>query len=168
MKKVFLLLALAFHVSVVAYGMVRHLVTHPEVQKVMHAGDGYVILYEAVTGAGGGFGFFSPNIGNQFLVRFQMDGQGKAVEMKELVSDEVSVRTINMNRYFVEKFENEKSKRAIAASLSAYIFNKFPNLKSLEFIVDFYKLPSIAEYREGQRPSTSEVYRAKFNLTSRM
>ena len=120
--------------------------------------------YHTVTGAGGSFGFFSPNVGNQVMIEFEVDGRERH-RLHELVSSEVALRIGNMYRLFVQTYPNEALKRSVAASLSSQIFRRYPSAEKVTMIVLVYKLPSLVEFGEGERPQTKELYRITFTLT---
>jgi hypothetical protein len=161
MKKLLLLALAFFHLAVIASG-----IPHKDPRSAwLRRAKGY---YQIVTGAGGGFGFFSPNIGNQFRIRFEVSPAApKPLELTSLVNHEVALRVINMNRFFVHHYEDEKAKRAIAASLTAHVFRAFPQAESVSFVASYYRLPTMTDYRDGKRPSSEEVYRARFVLPER-
>lgn len=117
--------------------------------------------YHSLTGAGGSFGFFSPDIGNQVLIEFKTE-EGQRLLLHELVSGEVALRIGNMYRLFVESYANEKLKRSVAASLAAQIFRRKPKTKSVTMIASVYRFPSLKEFAAGIRPETKEVYRITF------
>jgi hypothetical protein len=120
--------------------------------------------YHTVTGAGGSFGFFSPNVGNQVIIEFEVDGRER-LRLHELVSAEVALRIGNMYRLFVQTYPNEDLKRSVAASLTSQIFRRYPKAEKVTMIVQVYKLPSLEAFAKGERPETKELYRITFTLT---
>ena len=118
-------------------------------------------IYQIFSAAGGSFGFFSPDIGNQALVEFQINDSNK-IFLHNLVSQEISLRLGNMYRIFIDAYGDEKLRRSVAASLSAEVFRRFPEAEKVTMIVSIFRLPSLHEYGEGQRPTTKEVYRVSF------
>ncbi len=143
-----------FHLLVLFSGIWA---SHPLPNALGQARD----LYYTATGAGASFGFFSPNVGNQVLVEFELD-DGKRVRLHELVSPEVSLRVTNMYRLFLEAYPKEKLKRSVAASLTAQVFRRFPKTEKVTMVASVYRFPSLAEYAGGLRPETKEVYRITF------
>lgn len=144
----------AFHLSVFLVGVANPLTRDPLLSTLRNA-------YHGLTGAGGSFGFFSPDIGNQVLIEFQTES-GKKLRLHELVSGEVALRVGNMYRLFIEAYRDEKLKRSVAASLSAQIFRHEPGAKQVTMIASVYRFPSLKEYAEGIRPETKELYRITF------
>lgn len=118
-------------------------------------------LLNGLTGAGGSYGFFSPNIGNQVLVHFQFE-DGRTLRLHELVPAEVALRLGNMYRLFVDTYGNEKLKRSVAASLTAQMFRRFSDAKQITFVASVYQFPSLAEAHSGGAAKTVELYRIKF------
>lgn len=114
-----------------------------------------------LTGAGGSFGFFSPNIGNQVLIDFRLD-DGRTVRLHETVPREVALRLGNMYRLFIETYGNDKLKRSVAASLSAQIFRRYPETKRVTLVASVFRFPSLADYANGVPSETKEVYRIVF------
>ena len=73
--------------------------------------------YSRFTGVGGSFGFFSPNIGRQVVIRFdveQPDGQVFETTLQDSTVPEVNARTGNMIRFF------SKQSGALYISLSDF------------------------------------------------
>jgi hypothetical protein len=121
--------------------------------------------YQFLTGAGGGFGFFSPGVGNQLVIEFEAGG--KRIALDKLVNQEISLRIGNMYRLFAYSYENEKVKRSVAASLAAAVFRRFPELKETTMVASLFRMPSLKEYAEGKRPGLEEMYRVTFRLDKR-
>ena len=134
--------------------MVNPLTSDPLISALRNA-------YHSLTGAGGSFGFFSPDIGNQVLIEFRTE-QGRVIRLHEFVSGEVALRIGNMYRLFVESYANEKLKRSVAASLAAQIFRREPSAKKVTMIASVYRFPSLKEYAAGLQAETKEVYRITF------
>jgi hypothetical protein len=156
--KICLLLGIAGHLAVLGSGMIR--------KPFMQTRAAFEIkkIYQMITSAGASYGFFSPNIGNEFLVRFEIMPGHIAVSLADCVSHEVALRVGNMNRYFLYKYDNENHKRALAASLTAPIFDRFPKAERVTFIAELYFIPTMVRYQEGDRPNRKEIYRAVFTL----
>lgn len=145
-----------FHLLVIATGL--HTGWPGANLFLRNARDGYQFL----TGAGGGFGFFSPGVGNQLVVEFEV--AGRRVALEKLVNQEVALRIGNMYRLFAFAYENEKVKRSVAASLATAVFRRFPDLKETTMVASLYRMPSLREWAEGTRPRTEEMYRVTFRL----
>lgn len=157
-KKVFYALAGA-HLLVLASGMTGWRKHAPRPLRLGVNG------YEAVTGAGGGFGFFSPNVGHQLVVSFEVqgrDGATRTVAMEDFLPREVAIRVGNMVRLFAYSYEKEKYRRSLAASFSANIFERYPEASQVKLLAYAYQFPGVAQYRDGQRPSMEPVYQISF------
>ncbi|RZA06007.1 MAG: hypothetical protein EOP11_11395, partial [Proteobacteria bacterium] len=133
-RRIYLGLGL-FHCAVIASGIFP---SWPgKIAAVAKFRDGYQYL----TGAGGGFGFFSPGVGNQLVIEFDVNGRRMALD--KLVNQEVSLRIGNMYRMFAYSYGNEKVKRSVAASLATAVFRRVPDLKETTMIASLYRIPSL-------------------------
>jgi hypothetical protein len=144
----------AFHLAAFAVGVVNPLTSEPVISTLRN-------VYHGFTGAGGSFGFFSPDIGNQVVIEFQTDS-GKTLRLHELVTGEVALRIGNMYRLFIDTYRDEKLKRSVAASLAAQIFRHEALAKQVTMIASVRRFPSLEEFARGVRPETKEIYRITF------
>jgi hypothetical protein len=144
-----------FHLMVLASGIFS--VSVGKVSALRASRD----LYQTFTGAGGSWGFFSPDVGNQIMIDFEVN-RGSLVRLHELVSPEVALRIGNMYRLFVQSYENENLKRSVAASLASQIFRRRADAHVVTMIASIYRFPSLQEYGQGLRPEKKEVYRITF------
>jgi hypothetical protein len=145
-----------FHLAVIATGLATNWPGRNPA--LLYLRDGYQFL----TGAGGGFGFFSPGVGNQLVIEFEVEG--RRIALDKLVNQEVSLRIGNMYRLFAYSYENEKVKRSVAASLAASVFRRYPALTQATMVASLYRMPSLEEWAAGKRPATEEMYRVTFRL----
>lgn len=150
---------LLFHFSLMITGMLSL-----SFQKLGEAGR-WLDIYGRITGARGSFGFFSPNVGNQFIVKFEVEPkEGKTFEtrLEDLVSKETSIRIGNMNRLFTTFFSKQLLRRSIASSLTTHVFEVHPNAKRVTFHASLFDFPSLQAYGHGARTVISPVYEATF------
>ena len=121
--------------------------------------------YETVTGAGGGFGFFSPSVGQQLVLKFEVknkQGETRELRLEHLVPGEAAIRLGNMFRFLAYSYKDKRLRRAIAGSFAAYIFNRFPDTAEVNVIGTAYRFPSLSEYRGGVAVEERPVYRIQF------
>ncbi len=158
MRKGVLLSLMFVHLTILGSGLFRHQIF--VMPKILFEVKNY---YQMATGAGASFGFFSPNLGNQFEIRFAIHGdQEIETPLMKMVNAEVALRVSNMSRFFIRNYGSEKIKRATAASLTAAAFNHYPHARKIDFIVDLFNLPLMKDYAQGKRPEHTETYRAEF------
>lgn len=157
-KKILYALAL-FHLAVLASGMTPLRKNSPEPARRAFS------IYEALTGAGGGFGFFSPNVGQQVFVKFEIidkNGTQKEIALEKMVSREVGIRLGNMFRLFVYSYEKENLRRSLAASFAAHVFESHPDAEQVTFRAYAFVFPSLIQHRDGERTKIEPVYSAAF------
>lgn len=148
-----------FHLAILASGMIglwdRTGIT---ARKFRHT-------YETFTGAGGGFGFFSPSVGQQLVLKFELKnkaGETRLLRLEELVPNEVAIRLGNMVRFLAYSYKDKRLRRAIAGSFAAYIFTRFPDTAEVNVVGTAYRFPSIDEFRGGVAVEERPVYRIQF------
>ncbi|RZA07949.1 MAG: hypothetical protein EOP11_06280 [Proteobacteria bacterium] len=147
-----------FHFALLAAGMLR--LDIPQDQ-----GLWWQRIYARVTGAGGSFGFFSPNVPREFGLSFEVenaDGKVTTARLTDYSSEEVQSRVTNMVHLIASNFNDKKMLRSLAASFTAAMFRENPEAKSIRVLVDFYAFPTIGGYAQGQRTELKRVYSAKF------
>jgi hypothetical protein len=125
--------------------------------------------YGRVTGAGGSFGFFSPNVPRAVNVEFkieQPDGQILTTTLQESAPAELQARMSNMVHLVEKSFGKEKVLRALAASFTAAMYRQYPNAKSITLNAYFFNFPNIEDYRQGKRGENKLIYTASFGRKS--
>ena len=156
-RKVFGFLA-TMHLTVLLAGMIPGVGNGPW-GKVMGA-------YARLTGAGSSFGFFSPNVGNQWVIEFKLhhfDGKEEIISLKEGIPSETAIRVGNMSHFFTRMFKLPKIRRSIAASLTAGILEQRPQVKKATFIAKSYRLASLNNFSRLKPRKISPVYECTFS-----
>lgn len=121
--------------------------------------------YQRITGAGGGFGFYSPNIAREPVVEFEITdayGVKTPYRFQDQLPDEVTVRVNNMFRLIAKEFSDDAVIRSVAASMCAAVFNRVPSAESVRMEVLIHRIPTMADYAAGERPSRKSIYSAEF------
>jgi len=153
------LAALAVHLVLVILGAAQVAVRSvPIVGPVLHT-------YAAYTGADRQFGFFAPNVGSQLRGEFDLtDAEGKVrtERIEAGVNREALLRMTNLLTLFWEKVEDKDLRRAMAASMAAKMFNRYPVTKEVVVRLEGYELPPMSLYAAGERPYWNAFYRTKF------
>lgn len=126
--------------------------------------------YGRITGAGGSFGFFSPNVPREIDVVFLVDRKDKteAVRLQDIVPPEVKARVGNMVHLLAKNFKEEKILRSVAASLSAAIFREREDATQVTLKASLYNFPSLDRYRLGTRTQIVDIYSASFQKASQV
>ena len=149
----------AFHFTVMALGMAKvHVASMPFIEQT-------IFWYSRVTGAGGGFGFFSPDIPQEVMLSFDVetdDGKTVHTTLQEMTVPEVRFRLGNMIRLMMKTYKNERVVRSIAASLASRVFMQYPNAKTVTLEASIHEFPSMDQYREGKRTELKKIYTVQF------
>ena len=160
MKKWWVGFAVVFHFTIFTLGMLGiHAHRDHWVEKTHY-------WYSRVTGVGGSFGFFSPNIGRQVVVRFDVERAGGEVfetTLEEATAPEVHARMGNMIRFFSKNYKNNKLARSLSASLTAAVFKRYPDAVSVTFKAYVHILPAMDQYVQGSPIEFKQFYTAKFS-----
>ncbi len=176
-QKLFLGLV-AFHLALVILGAFQ-------VPLSNEVGDYFYQMYGKITGASSGYGFFAPGVGTQLRASFEVhDTKGTItkVPLEQGRNREADLRIGNIVGWFwkdtlggdapesgTEKGATSKRRdiqRSMTASWAGKIFGRYPETKSVVVILEEYQMPSMDEYRKGERPYWTKYYRAKFEKKS--
>ncbi|UQA58750.1 hypothetical protein [Polyangium aurulentum] len=119
--------------------------------------------YAALTGADSSYSFFAPIVGTQLRMIFEVtDHAGRTIEEPFQLSDnrEILLRISNVVALFW--LEDDDLRRNLSASLAGKVLATHPEAKSAAVRLDVLQMPTMAAYREGNRPSWALHYRATF------
>lgn len=125
--------------------------------------------YARITGAGGSFGFFSPNVPRGTDISFAVElesGQVIQTALQDSIALEVRARLSNMLHLLEKHYENGKVVRSIAASLTAAVYRRYPDAKTITISANFIQFPSMQQYQQGKKTEWKPIYSAKFRLKS--
>ena len=162
-KPVLIVTAVLIHFVVLIVGMAENIFNFTLPLNVARA----KLVYTRITGAGAGFGFFSPNIANEIDLIFDLtkeDGSAIQVTLQDLANSEVNARVGNMIRMLAKNYEKEQVLRSLAASFAAYIFKHYPESRIVKLTASVYRFPSYEDFKKGQRPEFKQVYTATFEV----
>lgn len=121
--------------------------------------------YCAFTGADRQFGFFAPNVGSQLRGEFDLtDSKGNVTtrHLEEGVNREAQLRISNLISIFWDQVDDKDLRRAMAASMAAKMYNRYPDTKEVVVRYEAYELPPMPLWVEGARPYWKPFYRTKF------
>jgi len=116
--------------------------------------------YRVLTGAGEGYGFFSPNLPNQLIAdAWYTDSSGHGVIAHfGLPGREVDLR-IGTLMYAFRKLETYD---LMARNFAAYVLGHHPGTKTVKITLSEYVVPSMSEFIRGERPHIQEFYSGEF------
>lgn len=124
-----------------------------------------VSWYGKVTGASASYSFFSPDIPREVVFQFTVhnrDHTSFQTTLQESANNEVNARVGNILRTIPRSFKKKKIVRSLAASVTASMFELYPDAEKIEMRGLIYILPSMDEYRKGERAQLKQIYAATF------
>jgi hypothetical protein len=117
--------------------------------------------YAAVSGADSGYGFFAPGVASETRATFTLtDNAGRTwTEAFDAAGNqEVQLRLGSM----VSTAASPSMRRKLAASWAGKFFAIHPEVQSVLVRVEYYDLPQMDEYRDGERPEWVTEYEVEF------
>jgi hypothetical protein len=159
MKRALLISAAALHLSLIVISM-----TKPKVDphnSFWHA----LSWYGKLTGASATYSFFSPDIPRELVFHFTIynpDQTSFETTIQQTANNEVDARLGNILRMIPKSYEHREIVRSMAASLSASMFRSYPDAAKVGIRTELFLLPSMADFRNGNRASLMPVYSAVF------
>jgi hypothetical protein len=124
------------------------------------AGSG-IRWYAALSGADSGYGFFAPGVASETRATFTLtDGAGRTwtEEFNANGNQEVQLRLGSM----VSTAASPGIRRKLAASWAGKFFAIHPEVESVLVQVEYYDLPPMDEYQDGERPEWVTEYEVEF------
>ena len=158
-KMAFLATLILFHFSVIVIGVVK-----PNVDASLPVWQ-VLNWYGKITGASASYSFFSPNIPREVVFQFTIHNKDKTVletTLQKTANNEVNARVGNILRMVPRSFKSKNIVRSLAASLTASMFKTYPEAATIDFKSVIFVLPSMEQYREGERSKTAKLYSASF------
>ena len=113
-------------------------------------------VYGEYSGASNSYGFFAPSVASQWQALFSIygdDGPGWTDEARWPVNHEVHLRVGTVLSFFQEK----EMRPGLAACWAAHMFGRHPRALLINVHVIRHDLPSMEEYRGGERPMWTTV-----------
>lgn len=127
-------------------------------------------VYGQVTGAGSGYGFFAPGVGDGLRAEFDIhEGiSTRTVKLEPGHNRESDLRIGNLLNALSKHLDDEKTRRSVSASLAAKMFNQFPNASGVTVRLESIGIATMSEYRAGKTSSDwKSLYKAKFVRSSK-
>ncbi len=124
--------------------------------------------YGAMSGANMDYGFFAPRVGEEVRVRFVVtDASGHTLtdDLEAGHNKEVKLRLAGAFALLTEPGE-PAFQEDLLACWAAALFGRHPQARLVGAYVEMYRVPSMAEYRAGARPSWEPLGAAAFRRDS--
>lgn len=120
--------------------------------------------YGALSGAGNSYGFFAPGVGSSFRAEFDVEehNHSHTDHLERHHNRESDLRFGNLLGLLSRNVDDEKARRAIAASWAGKIFARYPEASAVTVRLEMHGVPVMKLYKEGIRASWEPFYRAKF------
>lgn len=119
--------------------------------------DHIVLPYASWTGGGFGYSFFSPNVGNQTVVKVYT-----LLPDKTLKQDAFGTGTSLLDSRFgaaIHTFRNRKAYELMSRIIASYVFSRYPESGITHISVGEYQTPDMASFRSNQLAAKyREVY----------
>lgn len=122
------------------------------------------VVYSALSGADSGYGFFAPKVAAPRTARFTLVDEAGQVTVDTLpprITREADIRVEDL----VEVFDNRRSDNEIRAELAAIwaaaMFKRHPEAVSITVDMGSWRVPSMAQTREGKPWRWKSIYRAR-------
>ena len=121
-------------------------------------------FYDALSGAGDSYSFFAPAVGPELRARFVMTTHaGRSEEVLGTGKNrEVGFRLGTLAGTVYIQTNRPDLRRAFLAALAADRFGAHPDASRVEVSIDTWEMPTMAEYRIGQRPRWRSLVEATF------
>ena len=126
-----------------------------------------IAAYASLSGANTAYGFFAPGVGSQLRATFELsDGKGhrRNARLETGFSHEADLSVGNIVTMFWDEAENERMRRSVTASWAGKVLGRNSDMKEVVVRLDSYEMPSMEEYRAGERADWEEYYTAKYVL----
>jgi hypothetical protein len=119
--------------------------------------------YSAITFANRNFGFFAPQVHSDWNVRLTLTDRADHRHVEEFRpgTREMRVKLYSMTGHFTS---NDDSMDLFARSWALKAMNENPNVVRVDVEVTQNRIPTMAEYRRGQRIGQEFLYRTRFDL----
>lgn len=125
---------------------------------------GALSYYGSLTGSGNGYGFFAPGIGDGLKAEFDIERDGSTfiAQLEQRKNREADLRVGNILGILSRNVEDERTRRAVAASWAGKMFAQYPDAKSVTVRLETKGIPEMKDYQAGTRYEWAPFYRAKF------
>jgi len=117
--------------------------------------------YGHMSGSDSGYGFFAPEVGSQSRAIFTMKDKTGRVWTDTLEAGENNEVQLRVNG-MVSDAPTGRQRRALAASWAGKMFARYPQADEITVRIEFFDLPTMEEYAEGDEPEWVKDYEVTF------
>jgi hypothetical protein len=158
-KRLLLLGALGCHLALVVAGAAD---LTPRLRGTFGRG---LHFYDVLSGAGDSYSFFAPTVGPQLRARFTLStprGERCEETLETGKSREVAFRLGNLAGTIYVVARRTDLRRAFLGALAASRLGAHPEANRAQVTIEEWVMPSMAEYRLGERPRWRTLHDATF------
>jgi hypothetical protein len=149
--------AAALHLALVACGALG-IVFGRNLDAAMAIGH-----YAAASGADSSYGFFAPAVASQCRAFMTMRDAAGREWRDSLAHDPRSVFGLRATSILDSiPSLSDRLRRGVTASWASAMFGRHPSAVTVLVSVELHVLPTMAEWRDGVRPSWMTIYEARF------
>lgn len=126
-----------------------------------------VALYTHAAGTNAGYSFFAPNVPNSYKVVFEFHNPDGKVEydLPEIAADATGLRFGNLLD-FIGQTHYPGLREAMLRRLAYASWRQHPDAVLVRTVFGIVSVPSIEDYRNGERESYDVLYAYDFHLSS--
>lgn len=127
-------------------------------------------FYGWLTGASQAYNYFAPEIGSELRARLEIRGPGPELRHDTLspgMSREAQLRLNGIVGELGQAIAQPEERQAISAVWAARSFQKYPDAATVTVVLESFRLPSLVEYRRGERTGWDPFYSGTFSRKAR-
>jgi len=125
--------------------------------------EGVLLRYSSWTGGGFGYSFFSPNVGNQTVIKTYTMTEGNVLKQDAFGTGD-NLFDCRFSAV-IHTFRNQKAYELMSRIVASYLFAKYPGSGPAFISVGEYVPQSMAEYRTLRKESRfREIYNGTYTL----
>lgn len=129
-----------------------------------------IAYYGLVSGASSGYSFFAPDVGSGLRAQFEVyDQNGKLQATEELERSsnrETTLRLYDLVETLSNEIDEEYSRWLLGRSWAGKVFSRHPSATRLVLHIDTIDVPTMEDYRAGERYDWEPYYSATFKRAS--
>lgn len=136
-----------------------HKINYPKIPAVQNA----VEAYSRLTGANTGYGFFSPNVPSEIAIFFEFKNpDGQVLVQPPILHSKYGMKRFTASLATLRSMENLRP--IITRTWAVRMLEQFPNSNDVTVHVGTVHLPSMIDYKKGDRQKFIENYSYQFLL----
>ena len=125
--------------------------------------NGLFLTYCNFSGTDTKYGYFSPNVADDFDVVYTLYKEGAQVRQirLEMSNEECRQRLYTMYNYF---YRIDESRDLMARSLALAVLKNFPDCDKVKIELFLYRLPKMGDYQKKNKPFWELFYSVEFEI----